>query len=190
MELIFNFVRDYASWVDSMALFVVFILVLRNRNLLTMVIFVEFVIILCIHEYLVVSGKYSALIMQYIYGIGIKDIAIAFIITLMSANLLLRFAYAAAGAYMLLLWVSYYHFYQVMFLDLYAARGTFVTMMMLIQVYGLTQNGGINKSNKRTGSLSKRYAINRLSWPEWSNANAIVNTTGINSSIEVNKGQG
>jgi len=174
MDIIFNFVRDWASWIDIMALFIVLGLIVKNKNLITVVIFFEFAVVIGVHEYLVDSGKYGGLIMQYIIGMGMKDIIVAFILTLMSGNVLIRLAYTAAAGYMLLVWLSYHYFYQLMFLDLYAARGTFVTLMMLLQVYGLTKNGGIKRNNPKVSNKPVSPADDRLPGFVWSNPDASI----------------
>jgi hypothetical protein len=143
MEIVFGIARDWASWVDLVALSVVFILALKSRNKIKSLVLFEFAMVFCVHELLVYFGWYSSNVLTFIYAIGLKDVLMAAVLFLIGANAILITAYALAGAYCILVWISYHKFYNLLFLDLYYLRGSFVTLMMLIQVYGLTRNGGI-----------------------------------------------
>jgi hypothetical protein len=96
---------------------------------------------------------------MFIYSIGIKDIITAWALFYIQANTKIIIAYTLASFYCLMVWVSYNYFYEIAFLDMYHLRGTFVTLMMLLQVYGLTQNGGIKRSNTKI-SNKPSYVIN------------------------------
>lgn len=149
----------------------------------------DFAIIGAVHDHMVAVGTYGPNIMEYILLSGVKDIIVLYFLNVMSANTTIKVSYLIAGLFLIITWflMNYYRDLAVYF---YRYRGFLVIVTMLMQVYGLTQNGGIKRNNRKTVGVPRRYVINRLSWPEWSNTNVSAHSAGINSSVKVNKGQG
>ena len=170
-ELVFEFFRDYSQWFNYPALIVVMLLCFKNDNILTAVVFLEFITIAAIHDQMVATGTYGPNIVMYILLSGLKDIAIVFILHKLSANITLKIAYLFMGAYLILTWLlmNYYRDLAVYF---YRFRGFFIVATMLLQVYGLTQNGGIKRNNPKISNKSAPLTNDGLPGFVWSNPDA------------------
>jgi hypothetical protein len=184
---VFEFFRDYAQWFNYPALILVMLLCFRNRNFLTFFVFLDFIIIGAIHDHMVAVGTYGPNIVEYILLSGIKDIIVLYFLNKMSANATIKASYLIIGTFLIVTWflMNYYRDLAVYF---YRFRGFFIVATMLLQVYGLTQNGGIKRNNKRTGNTSKHNATNSLYGAEWGGANGGIYTARTNSDAESYKG--
>jgi hypothetical protein len=185
---LFSITSQYAPLVDLLALIAVVLLAIKNKNKVSAIVLFEFIAVYIAYSLFASSPYFKTEIMIFIYSIGIKDIIFAWILFYIGANSKIVIAYLIASIYCLMVWIAYKYFYQIAFLDMYYLRGTVVTLMMLLQVYGLTQNGGIKRSNKRTGNTSKHNASNSVYGAEWGGANGGIYTARTNSDAESYKG--
>lgn len=99
-----SLIEVVAPSVDLLALFVVGFILWRNKNLVTAVVFTEFVFVFFFQDWLQSLDYWGSKGLDYHYGMALKDGAFAVLLAFLRANPLLIFVYGVASVLSWAVW--------------------------------------------------------------------------------------
>lgn len=127
-----------ASWVDTMALFIVAGIALKRKDLISIIILVDFIIVYFGQNWIKSLSLWGSLGIDYHYTLGIKDALIALGLLCLAAHPMILLSYIIPSLLCWGVWGSYSLLEYERFLSYYYAWSPLYALAMFLQIYGLT----------------------------------------------------
>lgn len=127
----------YAPTLDAWALLFIMLIALRRRDLISLIVLLEFTLVFFGQNWLKSLSLWGSLGLDYHYTLGIKDTLMALLLLCLAAHPVLFASYIVPALLCWHLWGSYQVRPYDSFLDVYHAWSPYYATTMMFQVIGL-----------------------------------------------------